>query len=33
MGGFALLFILAAMAYRGADYVRTDSGASAHEPA
>jgi POT family proton-dependent oligopeptide transporter len=31
MGGFAVLFILVAMAYRGADYVRSAPSAPAHE--
>jgi len=31
MGGFAVLFILVAMAYRGADYVRSEPPGAAHE--
>jgi POT family proton-dependent oligopeptide transporter len=33
MGGFAVLFILVAMAYRGSDYVRSDSDRNAQQPA
>jgi POT family proton-dependent oligopeptide transporter len=33
MGGFALLFILVAMAYRGADHVRSEPSGAAQEPA
>jgi uncharacterized membrane protein len=32
MGGFAVLFILVAMGYRGTDYVRKASDGMAHEP-